>query len=218
MSKLRKTRLAVAAACACGGLLVSAGAAQAAPVASASATAGTVDVTAGEQTVREGPIAECRLGVQDTANSPGVEAGTTKFGKTESQCSRAADTGFATSMVRGQRFETKVLRKYGGPVIKVRSFSARCDTTTNGASGLVELSDVTGIEVPPSVPANHTVLIPGDEGKTVAKVVLNEIVVPEPPDGSLTTRAMRIELFPEGGPAEGEIVVGAASCAPYGED
>ena len=218
MSKLRKAWLAAVVAGACGGLLLPAGVAQAEPVAVASATAGKVDVTAGAQTVQEGPIAECRLGEQDSASSPGVEAGTTKFGKSESQCSRAADTGFATSMVRGQRFETKVLRKYGGPVLKVRSFSARCDTTTNGASGLVELSDVTGIEVPPSIPAGYTVDVPGQDGKPVARVVLNEIVVPDPPDGSLTTHAMRIELFPEGGPVSGEILVGSASCAPYGWD
>ncbi|AXB49074.1 hypothetical protein A4R43_36295 [Amycolatopsis albispora] len=209
-------RKAAIAACACGGLLVAPGAAQAAPVASASATAGTVDVTAGAQTVREGPIAECRLGAQDTASSPGVEAGTTRFGKSESQCSRA-ETGFATGMVRGQRFETKVLRKYGGPTIKVRTYSARCDTTTNGASGLVELSDVAGIEVPSSIPPGHTVDLPGEDGKPLARVVLNEIVVPEPPDGSLATNAMRIQLFPEGGPATGEIVVGSASCDPYGD-
>ncbi|UJW33142.1 hypothetical protein L3Q67_04935 [Saccharothrix sp. AJ9571] len=202
--------------CACGGLVVAPAAAQAqAPVATASASAGSVDVR-GEQTVQTNRIGECRLGQQDTGTSPGQTAGATKYGKSESQCSRAADTGFATSMVRGQRFETGVLRDYGGPTIKVRNYSARCDTSANGASGVVELSEVSGIEVPSTIPANHTVLVPGDDGTTVAKVVLNEMVVPEVADGSLTTHAMRIELFPEGGPVEGEIIVGTADCDPYG--
>jgi hypothetical protein len=48
----------------------------------------------------------------------------------------------------------------------------------------------------------------------MATVTFNEVIVPSPPDGSMTVNLMHIRMFPLGGPASGDAVVGAVHCAP----
>lgn len=179
---------------------------------------GAAHITVGGQTAHADPIAACVVGATaENRTDPVMVGTTTKYGLGSTTCARNAD-GTAAVQVTGSRFETKVLRQYGGPLITVRTYKAGCATTTNGSTGSMELGSVTGFTVPQSIPSNYTITVPGraQGDPPMAEIVLNELVVPSPADGSLVTNAMHIKLFPQGGPASGDILVGTAACDPYG--
>ena len=204
----------------CAGIVSAPLPAQAAPItATASGSAGSIDVTADGQHVQVDTIAPCTADGPVHATTPGGQYGNVGvFGNSETSCARQAD-GVAIGQASGRRFKTTLLRAYGGPVITVRTFVARCATTGTGSDGYIEIGEVTGITVPANIPANYTITIPGvaPETRPMARVVLNELITPRPPDGSLTTNTVHIKLFPEGGPAEGDIVLGTAKCDPFGQ-
>ncbi|GAB2990884.1 hypothetical protein LWP59_06865 [Amycolatopsis acidiphila] len=179
---------------------------------------GAVHVTVGDQTVHADPIAACAVGgTGENRTDPVVVGTSTRYGLGETRCTRNSD-GTASVQVTGTRFETRVLRQFGGPLISVRTYKSGCDTTANGSNGSMELGSVSGFTVPENIPANYTITIPGraEGDPPMADIVLNELVVPTPPDGSLVTNAVHIKLFPQGGPAAGDILVGTAACDPYG--
>jgi hypothetical protein len=94
----------------------------------------------------------------------------------------------------------------------------KCATTATGSQGEVSIGAVEGITVPAQIPPNDRIVIPGGPaGTALATVILNETVTPQPPDGSLVTHAVHIELFPQGGPASGDIYLGTAACDPFGK-
>lgn len=201
------------------GLIAAQGQAHAAePLPAASGSVGAVDMIVDGQRVHAEPIAPCTAGEVPAAESSGVDIGTeTSYGNGETRCDYRQD-GAATALASGTRFETSVLERFGGPTIRVRTFSAQCRTTGSGSAAHIELGGVSGIPVPASIPPNHTIAIPGETpaDPPIAEVVLNELIAPSPPDGSLTTHTMRITLFPDGGPASGDILLGTADCDPYG--
>ncbi|TQJ05703.1 choice-of-anchor P family protein [Amycolatopsis cihanbeyliensis] len=221
MSRINRAMLAAALSGGLlgGGLLAVPAQAQAAEwTALAEGSLGSVDMVVGGQSVGSGPIARCDADEQPRNNAGvAVVSRTTRYGRGETDCGRD-DTGIASAEAGGQRFSTEVLRQFGGPALEVRSYAARCRTTENGSSGYMELGGVSGFTVPRDIPINHAVTIPGKqpEDPPMAKIVLNEVVIPDPPDGSMTTNALHITLFPEGGPASGSLIVGSASCDPYG--
>ncbi|MCP2234986.1 hypothetical protein [Prauserella halophila] len=182
---------------------------------------GMVDVVQDGTDVRVGPIAACHVDGENANSTPGIAVGEdgdlASYGRGETSCVR--EGGQAHAEVSGNRFSTAVLEPYGGPKIRVRSYTASCHTTDNGSASSMWLSGVTGFDVPEDIPPNHEVLIPGatENDPPLARIVLNEFTAPEPPDGSLAMSAMRIELFPEGGPVTGDIRVGSSRCAPYGD-
>ncbi|PRX49269.1 hypothetical protein B0I33_103303 [Prauserella shujinwangii] len=220
MSRIGRSMVVAALA---GSLLTVPGAAtaeQEAPVAataSASASVGAVDIVVAGRPGHAAPIAPCTVGGTERNSARGTDVGrTTSFGAGDTRCARTSG-GAATAKATGQRFRTSVLRQFGGPVLRVRTFSAECRTTGNGSEGYVELGGVSGFRLPSEIPADHTITIPGrSEGDPpMAEIVLNDLVAPTPPDGSLTTHALHIKLFPQGGPASGDIFVGTAGCDPY---
>jgi hypothetical protein len=179
---------------------------------------GAMHVTVGDQTAHEDPIAPCVVGGTGENRTDPVTVGmTTRYGLGETSCTRNSD-GTASVQVTGSRFDTTLLRQFGGPRITVRTYQAGCTTTANGSNGSMELGSATGFTVPDSIPPNYTITIPGraEGDPPLADIVLNELVVPHPPDGSLVTNALHIKLFPQGGPAAGDILVGSAACDPYG--
>jgi hypothetical protein len=101
-----------------------------------------------------------------------------------------------------------VLKRFGGPELTVRTFGAKCSTTTDsGSAAYIDIGQVTGITVPATIPSNYTITIPGGPaGKPMAQVIVNEVITPDPADGSLLTNALHLELFPQGGPASGDCV------------
>ncbi|GAA5118058.1 hypothetical protein [Haloechinothrix salitolerans] len=224
----RSVRRAVAVAIA-GGLtaaLTTAGPAAAEPAdlparprATASGFLGAVAVIVDDEQVVREPIAPCDVEGEQHAESGLVSVGQdiADFWGGTSDCTRD-EQGNAHADVDGRYFSTSLLRRWGGPRIRVSSFAARCHTTSKGSSSVMELGGVYGLDLPENVSSNHTVTIPApdEDDPPLAKVVVNELIAPQPPDGSLRVNAIRIELFPEGGPASGEILVGSAACDPYG--
>ncbi|MTD57494.1 hypothetical protein [Amycolatopsis pithecellobii] len=187
------------------------------PTGTGAGSVGAVHVVIGSQTTHANPIAPCSVGGTAQNRTDPVTFGATKYGLSSTSCTRATD-GTAVVQVTGARFETTVLQQFGGPRITARTFKAGCTTTANGSSGSMELGAVTGITMPSTIPPNYTVTIPGRTAGAppLADVVLNELIVPTPADGSLVTNAMHIKLFPQGGPASGDILIGTAACDPYG--
>ncbi|MDQ0376923.1 hypothetical protein [Amycolatopsis thermophila] len=216
---MRRARRIVVAALLCGGVVGVPASAQAQQTtATGAGSVGAVDITVDAAPAHADPLATCVVDRTPSGHTdPVTVGGKTSYGSSDTTCTRNTD-GTASVKVTGQRFETSVLQPYGGPVIKAGTFGAGCTTTAKGSNGYMELGAVTGITVPESIPANHTITIPGatPDAPPIAEVVLNELVVPSPADGSLTTNAMHIKLFPQGGPASGDILVGSARCSPFG--
>lgn len=217
-----RTRAAAMAALACGGLVIGPSVAHAEEnkPPSAWASAGKVDVTAGTDHLYMDSLALCSVaGPKKNKSNGGSIGDTIKFGVADSDCGWTSQAGtyVAVGQARGSRFETSILKEYGGPVITVRTFDVKCSTTSLGSNGYVQFGAVEGFATPDKIEPNTTVIIDGPEKEQpLAKIVLNEVVVPEPTDGSLTTTAIHIKLFPEGGPISGDIYAGSAGCDPYG--
>ncbi|MEU3624186.1 hypothetical protein BS329_18675 [Amycolatopsis coloradensis] len=191
--------------------------AEAAP-ATASAAVGSLDVEIGDEHVVTGDLAPCDVDGPLTGTTQGGATGDfARFGGGESNCGRTG--AVAVGEASGQRFETTLLERFGGPVIKVRTFMAKCSTTKDGSLGYIEFGDVIGFTLPENIPQNYRLTIAGGEdGTTLASLTVNETVTPTPPDGSLVTHMLHIKLFPQGGgPAKGDIYLGTARCDPYGK-
>ncbi|MGH3761815.1 choice-of-anchor P family protein [Actinophytocola sp.] len=185
----------------------------------ASGSVGSVDATFDGAPLQVDPLAACDTAGSGSAVTSGDEvAGFYEFGPGSSTCTLDA-SGVASADVSGELFRLDVLRAFGGPRIRVTDYSVECGTTETGSSASWYIGGLSGIRVPPELPSNHVVTIPGSGpgAPPLAEVTLNETIVPEPPDGSMTVNMMRIHLFPEGGNDEvgGEIVVGSVSCAPF---
>lgn len=191
----------------------------AAPVTSTGwASAGSVDVTVDNEHIVTGELAKCSVDGPLSARTQGGATGdVAAFGLGESGCGRSGAASIAQAS--GHRFTAGVLKRYGGPVITVRTYSVKCATNETGSGGEVTIGAVEGIDVPERIPPNHRIVIPGGPaGTALATVVLNETVTPQPPDGSMVTHAVHIELFPQGGPASGDLYLGTASCDPFGKE
>ncbi|MGH3516035.1 MAG: choice-of-anchor P family protein [Haloechinothrix sp.] len=189
------------------------------PETSGAGSVGAVDVVYDGEEIVVDPIAECAVPGRQTNRTSGVSVGdVARYGRATTNC-RWDSAGNALVEVAGRTFSTRALVEWGGPRIRISSFTVNCQTTGNGSAASFELRGIRGIEVPDRIPSNYTVTIPGRiEGSApLAKVVLNELIAPSPPDGSMTLNAMRIELFPEGGgPNSGDITVGTVACDPFG--
>ncbi|MFJ7216463.1 choice-of-anchor P family protein [Amycolatopsis sp. NPDC098790] len=181
------------------------------------ASSGSLDVTVDNEHVVTGELAKCTVdGPYGARTTGGATGDIAVFGIGESGCGRSGAVSIAQAA--GHRFEASLLERYGGPEITVRTFSAKCATSETGSAGEVSIGAVEGITVPEQIPPNHRIVIPGGPaGTALATVILNETVTPQPPDGSLVTHAVHIKLFPQGGPASGDIYLGTAACDPFGK-
>jgi hypothetical protein len=201
-----------------GMVLVGASPAQAVPEeAIAAGSVGSVDATYSGASVDVDPLAECETDGLSAGSTAGYRLpGFVEFGSGSSTCS-LDDDGVAHAEVSGTLFRLDVLRPHGGPRIRMTGFSAECSTTENGSTASFHIGGLSGISVPPTLPPNHVVTIPGSGpgAPPLAKITLNETITPEPPDGSMTVNIMHIHLFPDGGPHSGELTVGTVECAPF---
>ncbi|QKV81584.1 choice-of-anchor P family protein [Amycolatopsis sp. Hca4] len=190
----------------------------AAPVTSTGwASSGSVDVTIDNEHIVTGELAKCTVdGPYRGRTQGGATGDVATFGAGDTGCGRSGAVSIAQAA--GRRFRATVLKRYGGPELSVRTFSAKCATTDIGSSGEVAVGAVEGVTVPSEIPPNYRIVIPGGAaGTALATVVLNETVTPQPPDGSLVTHAVHIKLFPQGGPASGDLYLGTAACDPFGK-
>ena len=194
-----------------------AGPAGAADPTTATASAGSVNLTSGGTVTSQDSIAPCTTpGANSTSGVtplPGVQ-----YGSATTSCTVAADTGDVTAKAAGGRFQVSLLRDHGGPLIKLTKWSVQCATDGANSSGSMSVAGLTGVTVPSSIPVNYTVTVPGQAqgDPALAKVVFNEMVAPDPPDGSMTLNLMHITLFPDSpdGPEHGDIVLGTVGCNP----
>ncbi|MDQ7804986.1 choice-of-anchor P family protein [Amycolatopsis sp. A133] len=179
------------------------------------AASGSVDVTIDNQHIVTGELAKCTVdGPYKGWTQGGATGDIAVFGAGETGCGRTGEV--SNAQATGRRFRATVLQRYGGPELSVRTFAAKCATTATGSVGEVSIGAVEGVTVPEEIPPNHRIVIPGGAaGTALATVVLNETVTPQPPDGSLVTHAVHIKLFPQGGPASGDIYLGTAACDPF---
>src|SRR5437879_4875850 len=133
----------------CGGLIVVPGQAQAAVTATASGSLGKAAVVVNGEAAQASPIAPCDADgpiLQASSASTAVDA-MTEFGEGRTSCARDTN-GAASAEAIGQGFETSVLQRYGGPVIRMHAYTAGCATTANGSSGHMEATNLTGVTVP----------------------------------------------------------------------
>ncbi|GAB1509074.1 hypothetical protein [Actinophytocola sp. KF-1] len=171
-------------------------------------------VTIGDVTVE--PIAPCSTEGALTGQSGEVSVpNVVTYSSGTSTCTVDDAGEIAKTTVTGGRFRFDGLRQYGGPRIRLSSYTAKCATTLTGSSSSIQFSGLSGVSVPSQLPTNHVVTIPGGpNGKPKATVTFNELVLPSPPDGSMTVHLMHIRMFPQGGPTSGDAYVGTVHCSP----
>lgn len=183
------------------------------------ASLGAVNVTYNYtgQHVVTGPVATCDVNGQGSGYSPGAEVpGIARYGTGNTRCTRDLAARTAQVDAVGSRFQLDALVNYGGPRIRMERYQATCRATDRGSEESIWLSGLSGISVPSTIPANYTVTVPGRFAgdPPLARVILNEVIMPTPSDGSIAVNLMRVILFPNGGPQTGDVVVGSAACAP----
>lgn len=164
-----------------------------------------------------GRLAQCAVGQTRSGFTPGAWAGNfVGFGWGRSSCDRDR-WGGASVQVAGSAFRLDGLRRFGGPAIRVSNFSLGCHAGWFGSQTNFSMSGMFGVRVPARVPANYTVFIPGRQAgdPPLAKVMINEVVRPTPPDGSVTVNLLHVWLFPNNPSIHtGEFVLGSVSCSP----
>ena len=169
------------------------------PAPAVSGSVGWTHALAQGQVVAIDNLAACTTGGMSAASTTGAGGiGFVTYGPGKSTC------GSDTVTVTGRRFRLDGLTPQGGPVITIGSFSASCSTTPGGSRSVISVTGLSGIEVPNPIPANYTVTMP-----MVAKIVVNEVITPDPPDGSMTVNLLHVTVFDSG-----EVVVGSVSCSP----
>ncbi|HEV2781963.1 MAG TPA: hypothetical protein VGX25_21450, partial [Actinophytocola sp.] len=127
-----------------------------------------------------GPLASCTVGGPPSASISGAQARNfVAYGSGRSDCTKDP-AGQAKVEVSGRRFRMDGLRHYGGPIIKISSFTTGCMTVGNGTQSNIKVTGLSGIQVPNPIPANHTVTVPGatPTDPPVARIIVNEVVVP----------------------------------------
>ena len=141
------------------------------------------------------------------------------YGSATSSCAvdQAAHTSKSTAS--GTAFALTALQSYGGPQIKVANYQVTCTATTNGTNAAWQFSGLTGISVPQHVPNDFVVPVSSASGHLLANVILNEVILPNPNDGSITLNMIHVVLFPNGvppgtTPMSGDIYVGSTACSP----
>jgi hypothetical protein len=202
------------------GTLVTAPAQAAQTTDAGTASAGAANVVRNGHTYAVPSVGACSLTTTQHGTSPGVtDVGIVSYGPANSTC--AADTTAHTSkaVANGTNFTLSVLQSYGGPTIKVANYQVSCTATTSGTNAAWQFSGLSGITIPQQIPNNYVVSVKTANGHLLANVTLNEVILPNPNDGSITLNMMHIALFPTGTlpgqiPLSGDVYVGQTACSP----
>jgi len=192
------------------GLFAAAAPASAAAVAMGTGTAGSVDMVLDEEPVTVEAVAPCQTGGVPSGDSGGVAvSGVVQYGESTSTCTLDPASGVASVEVSGEKFRLEEIESAGVPRLKITRFAARCQTTGTGSNASFQVTGLSGVDVPEQIPPNYTVTFPG------ATLVINETIIPEPADGSLSMNVLHLRLNPTAAdPSGGDVVVGAVHCDP----
>lgn len=210
--------LAVVIAVTVTGVLTGTGSASATPAGTASA--GSATVVRGGQDFPVAPVASCSLAGHYHGSSGGAgRYGIVTFGPATSTCTADPTAHTSSSVANGSDFTLAALRGYGGPTIRIASYQVTCTASRSGTNASWRFSGLTGIPVPQRIPANYTMDVRSGSGALLATVTLDEVVLPDPNDGSVTQNLMHFTLFPHGTPPgttpmSGDIYVGETACSP----
>jgi hypothetical protein len=196
------------------------------PAQAGQATAAGTASAGSAQVVRDGhaftvpSVGACSLAGALHGSSSGVtDVGIVSFGSANSTCAVDATAHTSKSVANGTNFTLSALQSYGGPTIKVANYQVSCSATTGGTNAAWQFSGLSGISIPQQVPNNYVVPVKTANGRLLANVVLNEVILPNPNDGSITLNMIHIVLFPGGvGPGQiplsGDVYVGSTACSP----
>lgn len=222
---MRGTRMwqtGIATAVVAGGMVL----ASLAPASAAHATAAGIASAGSASVVRNGnaitvaPVGPCSLTGRKNGSSAGARKnGVVAYGPSTSTCTTNRQAHTSRSTASGSTFTLSALTNYGGPTIKVASYSVTCAATTHGTNASWRFSGLTGVTVPKQIPNNYQVAVRAANGRLLANVILNEVILPKPNDGSITLNMMHIVLFPNGvpkntKPMSGDVYVGSTACSP----
>ncbi|MFD4140065.1 hypothetical protein [Streptomyces sp. NPDC058572] len=185
------------------------------------ASLGSADFTkSGQAPVAVPALASCDVHEQ-TSNSSGLVSGPgVRFGGGTSRCTTTVvDAGSGettTSEASGKDFELSALLSVGGPRIGLESYKVTCTASSQGTKPSWTFSGLSGISgLPERIPSNHVHQVTKADGTVLAEVVFNEVIVPEPGDGSVALNALHITFAPAS-QITGDVVIGATACAPAG--
>jgi hypothetical protein len=177
---------------------------------------GSVDVTRAGRTVTVPPIAQCDVTADQTNSSDGAHAnGVAVFGGGNTTCTTDTTAKTAKMEASGSSFDLTALVPYGGPEITLANYTASCGAQVGSTNASFSFSGLRGISAPKPIPANYVATV-GPVDAPQARVTFNEVILADPNDGSITINMLRIQLYPNGGPLSGDVVVGHAACSPVG--
>jgi hypothetical protein len=184
------------------------------------ASAGSANVVRNGHTYTVPSVGACSLAGALHGTSSGVtDVGIVAYGPANSTCAADATAHTSKSLANGTNFTLSVLQSYGGPTIKVANYQVSCSATTGGTNAAWQFSGLSGITIPQQIPNNYVVPVKTANGHLLANVILNEVILPDPNDGSITLNMMHIVLFPTGTtpgqtPLSGNVYVGSTACSP----
>ena len=188
--------------------------------AAGTASAGSATVTSDGHFYLVPDVGACTL--PNTAH--GVSQGTTQagivdYGPANATCASDQAAHTSKSVANGANFVLSALQPYGGPQIKIANYQVTCTATTSGTNAAWQFSGWTGPALPDQVPNNYAIPIKTAGGQLLATVILSEVILPNPNDGSITLNMVHIILFPNGTPAgtpsmSGDVYVGSTACSP----
>jgi hypothetical protein len=202
------------------GVLVAVPAQAGQATAAGTASAGSAQVVRNGHTFTVPSVGACSLDGALHGSSAGVtDVGIVAYGSANSTCAVDAVAHTSKSVANGTNFTLSALQSYGGPTIKVANYQVTCSATTGGTNAAWQFSGLSGISIPQQVPNNFVVPVKTAGGRLLANVILNEVILPDPNDGSITLNMMHIVLFPGGVgagqiPLSGDVYVGSTACSP----
>ena len=184
------------------------------------ASAGSANVVRNGHPSAVPSVGACSLtGPQHNSSTGAIDAGVVTYGAANATCGADATAHTSKSVANGTNFALSALQSYGGPTIKIANYQVTCSATTGGTNASWQFSGLSGITTPQQIPNNYVIPVKSANGRLLANVILNEVILPDPNDGSITLNMMHIVLFPTGTapgqiPLSGDIYVGSTACSP----
>lgn len=180
-----------------------------------SATLGSAAFTRGGVRVDVPEQAACAVDGQTTATAGEASGAGVRFLGGTSTCATEVDAQGRVASIRtetvGSGFELTALEAGGGPRIALGEYRVACRATPSGTGLSWGITGMSGLgALPGLVPGSHRHPIRAADGRLLATAVFNETT--KAGSGAVSLTALRLRFEPDSG-AQGEVVVGRATCA-----
>jgi len=202
------------------GVLVAVPAQAGQATAAGTASAGSAQVVRNGHTFTVPSVGACSLDGALNGSSAGVtDVGIVSYGPAHSACAVDAAAHTSKSVANGTNFTLSALQSYGGPTIKVANYQVTCLLLPVGPMLLGSSVGCLGFLFRSRFRMTSWCRSRTAGGRLLANVILNEVILPSPNDGSITLNMMHIVLFPGGVgagqiPLSGDVYVGSTACSP----